>query len=42
VFGKVTSGEDVVKAIETTPTNRQAGDRPLTPVQVKKITVAGY
>jgi cyclophilin family peptidyl-prolyl cis-trans isomerase len=42
VFGKVVSGEDVVKAIETTPTNRQAGDRPLKPVQVKKITVTGY
>jgi len=42
VFGKVTSGAEVVKAIETTPTNRAAGDRPITPVQVKKITVSGY
>ncbi|MEY2667504.1 MAG: hypothetical protein RJA59_142 [Pseudomonadota bacterium] len=42
VFGKVTSGEDVVRAIESTPTNRSAGDRPLKPVQVKKITVSGY
>ena len=42
VFGKVTAGAEVVKAIETTPTNRAAGDRPITPVQVKKITVAGY
>jgi hypothetical protein len=38
----VTSGAEVVKAIETTPTNRAAGDRPITPVMVKKITVAGY
>ena len=39
VFGKVTQGMDVVKKIETTPTG--AGDRPVTPVQVKKITIAG-
>ncbi|MBS0660271.1 MAG: peptidylprolyl isomerase [Verrucomicrobia bacterium] len=37
VFGKVISGQDVVKAIETTPTDRS--DRPLTPVQVIKVTV---
>ena len=37
VFGKVTSGMDVVKKIETTPTG--AGDRPKTPVQMIKITV---
>jgi cyclophilin family peptidyl-prolyl cis-trans isomerase len=42
VFGKITAGEDVVKKIETTPTNRAAGDRPVSPVQVKKITVEGY
>ncbi len=42
VFGKVTSGEDVVRAIESTPTNRSGGDRPIKPVQVKKITVSGY
>jgi cyclophilin family peptidyl-prolyl cis-trans isomerase len=42
VFGKVTSGAEVVKAIETTPTSKAAGDRPITPVQVKKISVAGY
>jgi cyclophilin family peptidyl-prolyl cis-trans isomerase len=42
VFGKITSGQDVVKKIETTPTNRAAGDRPVTPVKVNKITVAGY
>src|SRR3954462_12077270 len=35
VFGKITSGMDVVKKIETTPT--ADGDKPVTPVQVKKI-----
>lgn len=37
VFGRVTSGMDVVKTIETTRT--AAGDRPVTPVTVIKITV---
>ncbi len=37
VFGKVTSGEDVVRAIETTKTGQ--GDRPQTPITVRKITV---
>ena len=37
VFGKITSGMDVVKKIETTPTG--AGDRPKTPVQMIKVTV---
>ncbi len=37
VFGKVISGQDVVKKIETTPTDR--GDRPATPVKVIKVTV---
>ena len=37
VFGKVISGQDVVKKIETTPTS---DDRPNTPVQVIKVTVA--
>ena len=37
VFGRVTSGMDVVRKIETTPTG--PGDRPLTPVQVKQITI---
>ena len=37
VFGKVVSGMDVIKAIETTPTG--AGDRPVTPVQMVKVTV---
>jgi len=37
VFGKITSGEDVVKKIETTPTD--GSDRPRTPVQVIKVTV---
>jgi cyclophilin family peptidyl-prolyl cis-trans isomerase len=39
VFGKVTQGMDVVKKIETTKTD--AGDRPMTPVRVNKITVHG-
>jgi cyclophilin family peptidyl-prolyl cis-trans isomerase len=38
VFGKVVEGQDVVKKIETTPT--AAGDRPRTPVQVVKISIA--
>jgi cyclophilin family peptidyl-prolyl cis-trans isomerase len=38
VFGKITSGMDVVKKIETTPT--AAGDRPKTPVQMIKVTVS--
>jgi cyclophilin family peptidyl-prolyl cis-trans isomerase len=38
VFGKVTSGEDVVKKIESTPTS--SGDRPTTPVKVNKISIA--
>ena len=37
VFGKVTQGMDVVKKIESTPTN--AGDRPNTPVKMIKVTV---
>lgn len=37
VFGKVTEGMDVLKKIETTPT--AAGDRPVTPVKMNKITV---
>ncbi len=36
VFGKVTEGMDVVKAIETTRTVR---DRPVTPVQVRSIKI---
>ncbi len=39
VFGKVTSGMDVVKAIESTPTGAQ--DRPRTPVKMIKVTVSG-
>lgn len=39
VFGKVTSGADVVTKIERTPTD--ANDRPRTPVKVIKVTVAG-
>ena len=37
VFGKVTAGWDVVQKIESTPTD--AGDRPVTPVQVIRVTV---
>ena len=37
VFGKVTSGMDVLKKIETTPTD--GDDRPRTPVRMNKITV---
>lgn len=40
VFGRVITGADVVKKIETTPTTE--GDRPATPAQVRKITVDGY
>jgi cyclophilin family peptidyl-prolyl cis-trans isomerase len=37
VFGKVVSGMDVIKSIESTPTG--AGDRPVTPVQMIKVTI---
>jgi cyclophilin family peptidyl-prolyl cis-trans isomerase len=37
VFGKVIKGMDVIKKIETTKTG--AGDRPVTPVQMVKVTV---
>ena len=39
VFGKITSGMDIVKKIETTPTAE--GDRPKTPVKMIKVTVTG-
>ena len=39
VFGKVTSGLDVVKKIETTETD--GDDRPRTPVKMIKVTVHG-
>jgi cyclophilin family peptidyl-prolyl cis-trans isomerase len=38
VFGRVTEGMDVVKKIESTPTD--SSDRPLKPVQVIHVTVA--
>ena len=38
VFGKITSGMDVVKKIEQTPTAVQ--DRPKTPIKMIKVTVA--
>jgi len=38
VFGKVTSGMDVVKAINSTPTD--GNSRPLTPVKMIRITMA--
>jgi cyclophilin family peptidyl-prolyl cis-trans isomerase len=37
VFGKVIDGMEVIKAIESTPTG--AGDRPVTPVQMIKVTI---
>ena len=37
VFGKITSGMDVVKKIETAPT--AAGDRPKTPLKMIKVTI---
>jgi cyclophilin family peptidyl-prolyl cis-trans isomerase len=37
VFAKIVSGMDVVKKIETAPT--AAGDRPVTPIQMVKVTV---
>jgi len=39
VFGKIVSGLDVVKKIESTKTD--GDDRPLTPVRMNKITVDG-
>lgn len=38
VFGKITSGMDVVTAINTTPTDGR--DRPLTPVKMNSITIS--
>jgi cyclophilin family peptidyl-prolyl cis-trans isomerase len=38
VFGKIISGLDVVKKIETTPTAQ--GDRPRTPVKMNKVTIS--
>ncbi|MCA9428044.1 MAG: peptidylprolyl isomerase, partial [Candidatus Omnitrophica bacterium] len=38
VFGRIIEGLDVIQNIENTPTD--GSDRPRTPVQVKKITIA--
>ena len=38
VFGKITSGMDVVQKIERTPTSK---DRPTTPVKMNKVTIQG-
>jgi cyclophilin family peptidyl-prolyl cis-trans isomerase len=38
VFGRVTTGMEVVRAIETTPTG--PGDRPRTPVKMVRVTVS--
>ena len=38
VFGKVTDGMDVVRAIESSPTD--ANDRPRTPVKMLRVTVS--
>ena len=39
VFGKITTGLDVVKKIETAPT--AAGDRPKTAIKMNKVTIEG-
>ncbi|MCA9166856.1 MAG: peptidylprolyl isomerase [Planctomycetales bacterium] len=38
VFAKIIEGMDVVQKIESTPTG--PGDRPITPVEVKKISIS--
>lgn len=38
VFGRIVEGQDVIAKINSTRTD--AGDRPVTPVQVKKVTIS--
>jgi cyclophilin family peptidyl-prolyl cis-trans isomerase len=38
VFGKITSGMDVVKKIEGSPTDQNA--RPRTPIKMIKVTIS--
>ncbi len=38
IFGQLTSGEEVLDAIATTPTNRD--DRPQTPITIQTVTIA--
>lgn len=40
VFGKIVSGEDVVRTVESVQTGPR--DNPTTPVEVRSITVEGY
>ena len=37
VFGRIVAGQEVIQAIETTPTGH--GDRPSTPVQMVRVTI---
>ncbi|HET6369612.1 MAG TPA: peptidylprolyl isomerase [Nitrospiria bacterium] len=39
IFGQVVEGQDVAHKIAGVPRNEQMGDRPLTPVVIKKLTI---